>query len=55
MIHQRCLVFRGGAWRFGLLLLQVGWTLAVVVVVGGNQRVMIGVGLQGEDFGQSVE
>ena len=27
----------------------------MVVVVGGNQRVMIGVGLQGEDFGQSVE
>ena len=27
----------------------------MVVVVGGNQRVMIGVGLQGEGFGQSVE
>ena len=37
------------------MLLQVGWTLAVVVVVGGDQRVMIGVGLQGEGFGRSVE
>ena len=27
----------------------------MVVVVGGNQRVTIGVGLQGEGFGQSVE
>ena len=37
------------------MLLQVGWTLVVVVVVGGNQRVMTGVGLQGEGSGQSVE
>ena len=37
------------------MLLQVGWTSAVVVVVGGNQRVMIGVGLQGEGFGRIVE
>ena len=37
------------------MLLQVGWTSAVVVVVGGNQRVMIGVGLRGEGFGRSVE
>ena len=27
----------------------------MVVVVGGNQRVMTGVGLQGEGFGRSVE
>ena len=27
----------------------------MVVVVGGNQRVRIGVGLRGEGFGQSVE
>ena len=36
-------------------LLQVGWTLVVVVGVDGNQRVMTGVGLRDEDFGQSVE
>ena len=36
-----------------MLLLQVGWTLAVVV--GGGQRVMTGVGPQGGGFGQSVE
>ena len=36
-------------------MLWVGWTLVVVVVVGGNQRVMTGVDLQGEGFGQSVE
>ena len=36
-------------------MLSVGWTLVVVVVVGGNQRVMTGVGLQGEGFGRSVE
>ena len=27
----------------------------MVVVVGGSQRVTIGVGLRGEGFGQSVE
>ena len=37
------------------MLLQVGWTLAAVVVVGGNQRVTIGVDLRGEGFGRSVE
>ena len=36
-----------------MLLLQVGWTLAVVV--GGGQRVMTGVGPQGGGFGRSVE
>ena len=36
-------------------LLWVGWTLVEVVVVGGSQRVMIGVDLQGEGFGRSVE
>ena len=35
------------------MLLQVGWTLAVVV--GGGQRVMTGVGPRGGGFGQSVE
>ena len=35
--------------------MQVGWTLARVVAVGGDRRVMIGVGLRGGDFGQSVE
>ena len=35
-----------------LLLQLVGWTFVVAaVVVGGNQRVRIEVGLQGEDFG----
>ena len=38
-----------------MLLLWVGWTLAEVVVVGGNQKVTIGVGLRGEGFGRSVE
>ena len=36
-------------------LLRVGWTLVEVVVVGGGQRVTIGVDLQGEGFGRSVE
>ena len=36
-------------------MLWVGWTLEVVVVVGGNQKAMPGVGLRGEGFGQSVE
>ena len=36
-------------------MLWVGWTLVVVVVVGGNQRVMTGVDLRGEGFGRSVE
>ena len=36
-------------------MLGFGWTLLVVVVVGGNQRVMTGVDLQGEGFGRSVE
>ena len=35
--------------------LQVGWTLVVVVVVDGNQRVTIGVGPRGKGFGQSAE
>ena len=33
----------------------VGWTLVVVAVVGGNQKVMIGVGLRGGGFGRNVE
>ena len=33
----------------------VGWTLLTVAVVGGNRRVMTGVDLRGEGFGQSVE
>ena len=37
------------------MLLQVVWTLVAVVGVDGSQRVMIGVGLRSEDFGQSVE
>ena len=37
------------------MLLWVGWTLVEVAVVGGNQRVMIGVGLRGEGFDRSVE
>ena len=53
--HRSCLVFRGEVWRFGLLLLWVGWTVLEVAVVGDNQRVMIGVDLQGEGFGRSVE
>ena len=36
-------------------MLGFGWTLLVVVVVGGNQRVMTGVDLRGEGFGRSVE
>ena len=36
-------------------LLRVGWTLVEVVVVGGSQRVMIGVDLQGGGFGRSAE
>ena len=35
------------------MLLQVGWTLAVVV--GGGRRVMTGVGPRGGGFVQSVE
>ena len=36
------------------MLLLVGWTLVEVVVVGGDQKVTIGVGLRGEGFGRSV-
>ena len=36
-------------------MLWVGWILVVVVVVGGNQKVMTGVDLRGEGFGRSVE
>ena len=36
-------------------LLRVGWTSVGVVVVGGSQRVTIGVDLQGEGFGRSAE
>ena len=38
-----------------MLLLWVGWTLAGVGVVGGDRRVMTGVGLRGEGFDRSVE
>ena len=38
-----------------MLLLWVGWTLVEVAVVGGSQRAMIGVDLQGGGFDRSVE